>query len=456
MMSMKRLFGTSGIRARANVELTPELALKVGSALATYTGGGEVLVAHDTRTSAQMLESALISGLIAGGCTVHRVGLAPTPVLAYLTKRLGMDAGVMLTASHNPPEYNGIKIFTAEGVAFPPKEQERLESIIAEEKYRRVDWRSLGRVVDASGAVELYVESVRELVSLSREWRVVLDTGCGATSILAPKLFRELGCKVYSLNAQPDGFFPGRSPNPTEEALKTAMDVVRGLEADVGFAYDGDGDRMVMLTEQGNYAPLDQSLAAYSDYILDRKGGGVIVTNVEASMVLEEVVEARGGRVVRTRVGDVAIVDAMLRHNAVFGGEPCGAWVHPQHHHAPDGTLSSLLVVDALEKTGLKPSEFLARVPVYPVIRRNVPCRNELKPKVMAEVEARISEVFAGVSDVLKVDGVAARMSDGWVLIRPSGTEPVIRITVEGRSEERARELADEATRLVEGAVSRA
>ncbi|HDI42456.1 MAG TPA: phosphoglucosamine mutase, partial [Candidatus Bathyarchaeota archaeon] len=364
LMPMKRLFGTSGIRARANVELTPELALKVGSALATYTGGGEVLVAHDTRTSAQMLESALISGLTAGGCTVHRVGLAPTPVLAYLTKRLGMDAGVMLTASHNPPEYNGIKIFTAEGVAFPPKEQERLESIIAEEKFRRVDWRSLGRVVDASGAVELYVESVRELVSLSREWRVVLDTGCGATSILAPKLFRELGCKVYSLNAQPDGFFPGRSPNPTEEALKTAMDVVRGLEADVGFAYDGDGDRMVMLTEQGNYAPLDQSLAAYSDYILDRKGGGVIVTNVEASMVLEEVVEARGGRVVRTRVGDVAIVDAMLRHNAVFGGEPCGAWVHPQHHHAPDGTLSSLLVVDALEKTGLKPSEFLARVPV--------------------------------------------------------------------------------------------
>ncbi len=448
---MGRLFGTSGIRAVANVELTPELALKVGMAIATYTNGGDVLVAHDTRTSSPMLESAVTAGLLSGGSTVHRLGLAPTPALAYLTRELGMDAGVMLTASHNPPEYNGIKVFNSDGVALSPEEQSRIEEIISSESYQRRDWRGVGHAVDASGEIERYVNAILSAVDLKREWRVVLDPGCGATSALAPELFRRAGCRVYSVNSQPDGFFPGRSPNPTEDAVRLACSMVRDLGADVGFAYDGDGDRVVVIDEEGRYAPLDQSLAAYAAHVVRLHGGGVVATNVEASMCVDEAVEAAGGRVVRARVGDVHVAQAVKEHGAVFGGEPCGAWIHPKHHLAPDGVLSSLLFLAALETEGAKPSDFLSGVPVYPVVRVNVPCENSEKPRVMSAVDGRIEGALQPV-DILRVDGVAAKLSDGWVLVRPSGTEPLIRITAEAKTEERARELADFVVKLVEEA----
>ncbi|RLG97983.1 phosphoglucosamine mutase, partial [Candidatus Bathyarchaeota archaeon] len=342
-VEMPKLFGTSGIRGIANREVTSELALKVGLALATYIENGSFLVARDTRVSGEMIENALTAGILAGGANANKIGIAPTPALAFLTKKHSLNAGVMITASHNPPEYNGIKIFNSDSTGFNEKQQEEIEKIIENENFRLAEWNKIGKCVDVKYWIKDYIHQILGNLSFKKSWFVVVDPGCGATSTVAPFIFRELGCKVRALNAQPDGFFPARSPLPDKESLKPLGSVVRELKADIGIAYDGDGDRVVFMDENGNFVSLDQSLALYAAYVIERNRGGTVVTHVEASMCVEDTVEKLSGKVLRTKVGDVSIANAMKNCGAVFGGEPCGAWIHPEHHFCPDGILSSVL-----------------------------------------------------------------------------------------------------------------
>ena len=438
---MPKLFGTSGIRGIANREVTSELALKVGLALATYIENGSFLVARDTRVSGEMIENALTAGILAGGANANKLGIAPTPALAFLTKKHGLNAGVMITASHNPPEYNGIKIFNSDSTGFNEKQQEEIEKIIEHENFRLAEWNKIGKCVDVKYWIKDYIHQILGNLSFKKSWFVVIDPGCGATSAVAPFIFRELRCKVRALNAQPDGFFPGRSPLPDEESLKPLGSVVRELKADIGIAYDGDGDRVVFIDEKGNFVSLDQSLALYAAYVIERNRGGTVVTHVEASMCVEDTVEKLGGKVLRTKVGDVSIANAMKNCGAIFGGEPCGAWIHPEHHFCPDGILSSVLFLKMLDEKDAKLSELISQVPSYPILREKVECPNNFKETVMRKVESKIAEVFPDFKDKLTVDGVRLSLSDGWVLIRPSGTEPVIRITAEARDYTVANEI---------------
>ncbi|MEM3703202.1 MAG: phosphoglucosamine mutase, partial [Candidatus Bathyarchaeia archaeon] len=337
MLRMKaELFGSSGLRGLVNVDLTPVLAVKVGLAVGTFTKAGKIFVARDTRLSGLMLEDALVSGLLACGAKVHCLGVLPTPILAYLTWKLSGDAGVMITASHNPSPYNGIKIFGGDGRAYNEESQSKIEEMIEHGNFGLVEWRNLGETmyIDES---HLYAKMLHKKVRLSREWHVIVDPGCGATSQIAPEIFRSLKCKVTAVNAQSDGFFPGRSPEPSAESLEPLANIVRELGADVGVAYDGDGDRAAFLDEKGNFVDFDRVLAAYASYVLKKYKGKIVVTNVEASMCVEKMVEPRGGKVVRTKVGDIYVAEAIKKFNAVFGGEPCGAWIHPQFHYCPDG-----------------------------------------------------------------------------------------------------------------------
>jgi len=430
---MPKLFGTSGIRGIANREVTSELALKVGLALATYIENGSFLVARDTRVSGEMIENALTAGILAGGANANKLGIAPTPALAFLTKKHGLNAGVMITASHNPPEYNGIKIFNSDSTGLNEKQQEEIEKIMEHENFRLAEWNKIGKCVDVKYWIKDYIHQILGNLSFKKSWFVVIDPGCGATSTVAPFIFRELGCKVRALNAQPDGFFPARSPLPDKESLKPLGSVVRELKADIGIAYDGDGDRVVFIDENGNFVSLDQSLALYAAYVIEKNRGGTVVTHVEASMCIEDTVEKLGGKVLRTKVGDVSIANAMKNCGAVFGGEPCGAWIHPEHHFCPDGILSSVLFLKMLDEKDAKLSELISQVPSYPILREKVECPNNFKETVMRKVESKIAEVFPDFKDKITVDGVRLSLSDGWVLIRPSGTEPVIRITAEAR-----------------------
>jgi len=447
-----KMFGSSGVRGLVNVDLTPILAAKVGLAVATFSSAKKVIVGRDTRVSGFMLENALVSGLLAGGSKVYCLGVLPTPVLAYLTKALNADAGLMITASHNPPQYNGIKIFDNNGLTYSEESQSEIERIIEHEDFRLADWQNVGEAL-FSDESHLYVEMVKEDVKLDREWHVVVDPGCGATYKIAPAVFRSLKCKVTAINAQPDGFFPGRSPEPNAESLESLAKVVRELRADVGIAYDGDGDRVAFLDERGDFVDFDRILAAYAAYVIKKNCGGTIVTNVEASMCVEKMVKFHGGKVVRAKVGDVYVAEALNRFNAVFGGEPCGAWIHPHFHYCPDGMLSSVLLLKALEDENRKMSEFIAEVPKYPILRKSVPCRNETKYNVMEKVREGLKSVFPLYKQLSTVDGVRLDVEEGWVLVRASGTEPLIRLTAEGESLKAAENIMEKAVTLVKELV---
>ena len=223
---------------------------------------------------------------------------------------------------------------------------------------------------------------VLQSVSLKKKWKVVVDPGCGAAFNIAPQMLNSLGCKVTALNAQPDGYFPARKSEPTAESLQDLAKTVKALDADIGIAFDGDADRVAFVDEHGIFVNFDRSLAAYGALVLKRNGGGTVVTNVEASMCVETMAERYGGKVVRTKVGDIYVSEAIKRDDAVFGGEPCGAWVHPQKHLCPDGPLSAALFLAALEEEGKSVSEFIGEVPEYITMRENIVCKNERQIQV--------------------------------------------------------------------------
>jgi phosphoglucosamine mutase len=444
---MGKLFGSSGVRGLVNVDLTPPLACKVASAVATHENAKRAVVARDTRVSGGVFEEALVSGLVSVGTDVLLLGMVPTPVLAYVTKALDANVGFMLTASHNPPQYNGIKVFKGD-LSYTDPDQEAVEKIIAQEAYSRANWRSLGKSSSAN-AEQIYLNMVQQAVCLAKPWKVVVDPGCGAACNLAPQMLQALGCKVTSLNAQPDGFFPARKSEPTAESLQDLSKTVKALGADIGVAFDGDADRVAFVDENGIFVSFDRSLAAFGAYALKRSGGGKIVTTIEASMCVETMAEKYGGKVVRTKVGDIYVSEAIVQRGAVFGGEACGAWIHPQQHLCPDGPLSAALFLAALEDEEMSVSEFIGQVPEYITQRVNFQVKNEQKYCLIEQLGSNLKAAFPNYTDFSSIDGARLALKNGWLLVRASGTEPLIRLTVEGESEAAAKDITAKATALI-------
>ena len=446
-----RLFGSSGIRGIANVDITPLLAQKVGAAIASMFEGGAVLVGRDTRLSGEMIELALSSGLVSCGFVVGTLGIVPTPVVAWLTREMHAEAGVAISASHNPPQYNGLKIFDSTGMAYTMEQQERLEERINKGEYTTSDWNRVGHV-EAMDLKRLYIEAISELVEAPLEKRIVCDLFNGATTSIAKELFEELGSQTILINAQPDGHFPAGNPEPNKESLQRLGKMVKDLGAEIGFGFDGDGDRMMPVDENGETLSPDRVLAAYAGYVVRANGGGTVVTHVGASMSVEEAVEEAGGSVVRTKVGDVHITEAMLETGAIFGGEPVGAWIHPDVHLCPDGLLSAVRLMQALDSDGKTLSQFVSGIPEYPTLREKVACPNSEKDAAMGSISG-LGDEFGAVTDISTVDGVRLQLENGWVLIRPSGTEPIIRITVEAHDDERAKGLLETTKNFVQSVL---
>ena len=446
-----KLFGSSGIRGLANIDITTTLAQHVGAAIATMNQGGQVVVGYDARLSGPMLEMALSSGLNAAGADVIKVGLVPTPVTAWMIGETGSDAGVEVTASHNPPQYNGLKVFNREGMSLTIKEQLATEKVLVEESYDWAQWDTIG-ATDEVDAIEAYVEMLADSINIENEIMIAADCFCGATSTLAPLAFGEFPLKSNIINAVPDGTFPAGNPEPSRESLMGLGRYMKALGCEVGFGFDGDGDRMMPVDENGSTPSPDTVLAAYAGYLVRANGGGTVVTHVGASMSVEEAVEAAGGSVVRTKVGDVHVTEAMLENGAIFGGEPVGAWIHPDVHLCPDGILSAVRLMQALDSEGKTLSQFVSGIPDYPTLRAKVACPNSEKDAAMGSI-SDIGEEFGDVTDVSTVDGVRLQLEDGWVLIRPSGTEPIIRITVEAHDEGRAKGLLETSRNFVQSVL---
>jgi phosphoglucosamine mutase len=451
-VSMGKLFGTSGVRGIVNEFLTPELALKVGMATASVSKAKKALVAKDTRVTGPLIEAALVCGLSACGVNTCKIGVLPTPVLAYLTKTLTADVGFMITASHNPPQYNGIKIFSSDTLSYTDEIQNAVEKRITEGNFELASWRAIGEIT-VSDENRRYLDMARTAAKPKKTWRVVVDPGCGATFNIAPTVLRQVGCEVITMNDYPDGLFPARSSEPTKQSLADLSKTVKAMDADMGVGFDGDGDRVAFIDDKGDFVDFDHALSAFSSFVVRKNNGGTVVTTVEASMCIERMVEAAGGNVVRTKVGDVYVAESLKHAGGVFGGEPCGAWVHPKYHYCPDGPLSAVLFLNALEDTGKSMSEFIGEVPRFITLREKVKCENDMKTPVLASIEKDIKHAFPAFKDFSTVDGVRIALEEGWLLIRPSGTEPVIRVTVEGESPEAARDIMEKGKVVINNAL---
>ena len=441
-MAAEKLFGTSGIRGLIGSEVTCELALNVGKSLAYYLGNkGTVVIGYDTRTTNQMLDQAICAGLLESGVDVIKIGMVPTPLVGYATEKLDADAGIMLTASHNPSQYNGIKLWNKNGMAYTQAQERKIEEIYANRDYISVSWENVGKLSVNEEIKGRYIDDLVDMVDIKKGLKVVVDCASGAGSEISPLVFRKAGCEVTTLNSQPDGFFPGRNPEPNAENLQTLMKTVVAIGADLGIAHDGDADRMITVDEKGNISPFDSLLA-----LISKEFEGDIVTTVDAGLCMDESVK---GEVLRTPVGDVNVAEVIIERDAAFGGEPSGTWLHPDFCMCPDGILSGLRMAEIVSRDG-KLSELLAQIPQYPNIREKITCSKEAKVKVMENMQDLLRDAFDDIVDVNSLDGVRLTFSDdSWVLVRPSGTEDYIRITLESRDSKRAEEIRDICVKII-------
>lgn len=445
----KKLFGTSGIRGKVNSEVTAELALNVGKSLAFYLGNkGSVVLGFDTRTTNEVLDQAITAGLLESGVNVIKIGLVPTPLVGYATDKLGADAGIMLTASHNPSEYNGIKLWNSNGTAFSAKQENEIENIYFNKDYISVNWDKIGSICYDNEIKGQYIDNLVDLVDIKPGFKVVIDCASGAGSEISPLVFRKAGCDVTTLNSQVDGFFPGRNPEPNKANLGNLMKTVVAIGADLGIAHDGDADRMITIDENGEISPFDSLLA-----LISKRFGGTVVTTVDAGLCMDESLKEVNGKVLRTKVGDVNVAEVILKENATFGGEPSGTWLHPDFCMCPDGILSGLRMAEIVSKEG-KLSKLLSEIPSYPNIREKVICSKEDKISIMENMEQILINHFDDISDVQTIDGVRLTFEDdSWVLVRPSGTEDYVRITLEAKEESRANYIRDECLNIINGAI---
>jgi phosphoglucosamine mutase len=428
-------FGSSGIRGITNKEITPELALDLGLAVGSLYP--EIAVGHDPRIASEMIENAVVAGLLSSGCKVVKIGMVPTPTLALFSKRFG--CGIMITASHNPAQYIGMKLFK-DGMSFDTKQQEEIEKILREKKFRRAGWENTGNLSVSNDALREHSELILKNINLSGSGRkVVVDCGNGAASVITPYVLGKMGCNVITINAQPDGNFPGREPEPVEENLGLLKSTVKAAGADLGIAHDGDADRMMAVDNNGRYVSGDKMLALFAV----REARKAIAVPVDTSKVVDDLLD--GINISRTRVGDVFVAEALKKTGGDFGGEPSGAWIFPKVSFCPDGIFAAARLVEIVEKEG-ELGKLLDSIPEYPVKRGAFPCRDRNKAMV------QIIEELIKLGDINTMDGVRVDFDDGWILVRPSGTEPKIRITVESNG--RCEELYDLACGIVKGAIA--
>ncbi|MDR2829884.1 MAG: phosphoglucosamine mutase [Methanobrevibacter sp.] len=447
-MDNKKLFGTSGIRDKIGNVINGELALNVGRAIATYLGGeGNIVVGYDTRTSNKLLEHAITAGLIERGCNVIKLGMVPTPLSGYATYRLKADSGIMLTASHNPSQYNGIKIWNKSGMAYTQAQEREIEDIYFSKRFQELKWDNIGKIYENKIIQEDYINKLLSMVNIKPGLKVVIDPASGAASYLSPLIFKQAGCEVVTLNSQLDGFFPGRNPEPNEANLQDLKKAVIATKSDIGIAHDGDGDRMITVDNEGRVSGFDELLSIISKKYA--KDGNTIITTVDAGMCVDDVVSSVGGKTVHTKVGDVSVAEAIMVENASFGGEPSGTWIHPEFCLCPDGILSGLKIAEIVSHEG-NLSDLLDAVPNYLNIHEKIQVHREEKIAVMKNVEKDIENVFDDVKNINTIDGVRLEFDDdAWILIRPSGTEDYIRITLEGKTIERADEIKKTSINLI-------
>ncbi|RQG90994.1 phosphoglucosamine mutase [Natrarchaeobius chitinivorans] len=443
------MFGTSGIRGEVGTEVTADLALAVGRALAS-DGYDRLVVGRDARESGRFLTDALTAGIRECGSDVVDVGVASTPTVARSVAPLEADAGVVITASHNPAEDNGIKLWQPSGQAFDEERRTAIAERVRTETYSLVPWDGIGELTRAESKRprQRHVSAIQDAVETAdaglEELSVVVDVGNGTGGVTADALY-DLGCSVQTLNAQPDGRFPARPSEPTAETLETLQLTVDATGADLGVAHDGDADRMVAVDDRGEFVPKDLLLALFARETAG--DGDLVAAPLNTSLAVDDALERAGASVTRTPVGDVYVAERATEPDVVFGGEPSGAWIWPEQTLCPDGPLAACRLASLVARRGPL-SSLVDSLETYPIRRDSIPVDD--REAVMDGVEAAVRERDETFD---AMDGIRIERDGGWTLVRPSGTERVVRVTAEARSAGRADELFEDARTLVLDAV---
>ncbi len=446
---MRRLFGTDGVRGIANVEpMTPETVVKLGRAVAHVCkkafGRGKIVIGKDTRLTGYMLEGALLSGICSMGMDVLLVGPLPTPGIAFITRSLRADAGVVISASHNPFEDNGIKFFSGEGWKLPDEIEKRIEELIftGEIESIRPQAREIGkahRVVDAQGRYVEFVKSTFPKGLTLEGLKVVVDCANGAAYKVTPAALKELGAELVTLNVHPNGVNINKECGSLYPQL--IQRVVQEEGADIGIAHDGDADRAIFADEKGQLVDGDQAMAICALELQKerRLKEDTLVTTVMSNMGLELAMKEAGIKVVKTAVGDRYVLERMLKHGYNFGGEQSGHIIFLDYNTTGDGLITALQVLAIMKKTGKLLSELASCMTPLPQVLMNVKVKKKREFSSLPEVAAAIERAER------KLDG------RGRVLVRYSGTEPLARVMVEGMDRGEITSLAQDIASSIEG-----
>jgi phosphoglucosamine mutase len=422
-----QLFGTSGIRRLVNADL---VGLSLQVALAFGTCYKRVVIGRDTRTSGDALLHTVTAGLLASGARCSYAGIIPTPTLALAAREF--DAGIMITASHNPPQYNGLKLLNPDGSAFSSEQQKQLEDLIGGPGAVDIRWDQMQNTAVYNAAVEQHIALIKQHFPGEIKIKVVVDSGCGAAYFITAELLTRLGCEVIALNGHASGFFP-HDIEPIEANLGDLRQAVKESGADVGIAHDGDADRMMAVDERGRFISGDKMLLI----LAQASRAKTVVTTIDASMNIDEM----HFKVKRTKVGD-PYVSAELKRGGGFGGEPSGAWVFPQISLCPDGIYAAAQIASIASRQKL--SALADSFPAYSVVRDSY----FGAVTSIGDIKTKLQESLSPVS-IETIDGLKLNFKDGWLLVRPSGTEPKIRLSVEARDEQTTRRLHETTLKIL-------
>ena len=449
------IISVSGVRGQVGVSLDMRTITQFALAFGTFVGGKTVVVGQDTRTSSPMIRNAVLSGLYATGCKVIDVGLCPTPTVLLTAKTLNAQGSITITASHNPVEWNGIEFASESGRLLTQVERDELTHIYETEESALATWDELGTLEIYEDAVNQHLEYIYNSpwldIDLVRNTKikVALDCGNGAGCVISPTLLRGLGCDVVEINCVPDGNF-SRPAEPTPDALGELCQTVSDTGADIGFAHDGDADRVVIVTDSGVALSGEWTLAFIADFILQKKKGDIVAT-VSTSRMLDDIATKYDVTLHRTKVGVGWVVEKMHEVNAIIGGEGTGGIIYPSINYTTDGITSIAAIVQYLAESQSTLSELIDSMPKYEMCRKKLEIPSQTVASQLVELALEMYEKEIRTTETGKpdfylelTDGIKRVWNDRWVNMRKSGTEPVIRVFSEAPSVSDAEMLCDD------------
>ncbi len=450
----RKYFGTNGIRGVVGDLITPEFISKMSSAIASYMlDKGTMVIGSDSRLSSPSLKEEVISSFLEQDIEVIDLGIVPTPLVQYAVPHLHAQMGIVVTASHNPPEFNGIKVIDSDGIEIDIAKQKRIEEIYETEIYQIDKTKTINKITEMNLTSE-YVDQIISLVDadLIRKSKLiaVVDGGNGVGGLVTPHLLGELGIKVVSVNCQLDGKFPGRGVEPDPVKLSTMGFVANQTKAHFCVAHDGDADRAIFGDEKGKIYFGDKSIVLFEKWILQKSNNKQFVTPVSSSSAVSDIAEELGGTVIWTPVGCIYVSRKMIENNSILGGEENGGLFYAPHQSVRDGMMAAALMANILAESKEKLSDLSLKLPQYFQAKEKIMCPNELKFRVMDHIQS-----IAQADEVISVDGVKLFFTDGWILIRPSGTEPIFRIFVEAKSSKNVEVLLKQGLSLVKQALKK-